>query len=119
MLPEAIETASKLADRLGYGRARFAASDGASYDYGKADIIFVANMVFGKKAILSRIADTAAPGVLVILRDSYSLGRLYAENGARGLDPRFEIMGEGEKDRSVALSYDVYLRLRAGAGSAG
>jgi hypothetical protein len=115
--PEAVETAGELARRLGYARASFAASDGASYDYGGADIVFVANMVFGKKSILSRIADTAPQDVRLILRDSYSLGRLYAENAVRDLDPRLEVVGEGEKDRSVALSYDVYLKLRARAGS--
>ncbi len=117
VVPEAVETARALAKQLGYARASIELSDGRSYDYGDAEIVFVANMVFGKSYILSRIADTAPQDIRLIVRDSYSLGRLYAENAARQLDPRFEVVGEGERDRTVALSHDIYLKLRPRGGN--
>jgi hypothetical protein len=113
VVAEAVVTARELTKRLGYSRARIEHSDGRSYDFGGAEIVFVANMVVGKPSILSRIADTAPEDVRLIVRDSYSLGRLYAENAASQLDPRYEVVGEGGRDRTVALSYDIYLRLRA------
>src|SRR5262249_17215701 len=61
--------------------------DGAQYDYSDADVIFVANLVRPKQAVLTRILHTAPDHVRIILRDLYSLGLLWAEEGAAALDP--------------------------------
>jgi hypothetical protein len=112
ILREAIATARKLADRLGYARASFEHHDGCSYDYGEAEIVYVANMASPKAAIVSRIAETAPDDVQLIVREPFSLGRLMAESVERALDPRLEIVARGSG--SSYLSRDVFLRRRNG-----
>jgi len=63
--------------------------------------------------VLARIADTAAPGTTVILRDPAGAGELLAEAGCRDLDGRYEISSEGPADTGF-LSRHVFLRLRGG-----
>jgi hypothetical protein len=87
--------------------------DGRAYDFSRAQVIFVANMVSPKAAVLSRIADTAAEGVQVVVREPYSLGRLLTESVEDSLDSRLEITGKGHGWRGN-LSLDLYLRRRVG-----
>lgn len=111
IVPDAIETAGRIAARFGYGRIRAVLCDGQAYDYAQAQIVFITNMIASKAAVLSRIADTAPPDVRVIVRDPYSLRRLWSEDGERSLDPRLEIIGRGTAHPT--LSRDVYLKRRA------
>ena len=111
VLPQAIETAATLAARLGYGRVRTELCDGRSYDYGQTQIVYVAGMVSPKSAIVSRIADTAPDGVQIVVREPYSLGRLWLEGIEHDLDPRLEVTGRGRGGRG--LNRDVFLKRRA------
>ena len=107
--PDAIETSNKLAKRLGYERVRTELVDGALYDYGQAEIVYIVNMASPKSKILSRIADTAPENVRVVAREPYSLGRLWGDMVERGLDQRFEVTGKGSGG-GYFLTRDVYLQ---------
>jgi SAM-dependent methyltransferase len=113
IVPDSVETARELADRLGYSRVKIELCDGRAYDFSRAQVIFVANMVSPKAAVLSRIADAAAEGVQVVVREPYSLGRLLTESVEDSLDSRLEITGKGHGWRGN-LSLDLYLRRRVG-----
>lgn len=108
ILPEAIETAIKLADRLGYERMKFELCDGREYDFGQARIVYIAAIVSPKSTVMSRIADTAPEDVRVVVREPFSLARLWLESIEHSLDPRLEITGMGPKSRN--MNRDVYLR---------
>jgi hypothetical protein len=109
--PEAVRSVEAIAAWLGSDRLRALRFDGARYDYSEADVIFVANMVTPKQAVLARILDTAPEHVRIILRDPYSLGLLWAEEGGVALDPRLSIVARGAPSRS--LSRDLFLVRRA------
>lgn len=111
ILPEAIEAADALAARLGYGRMRTELRDGRSYDYSKAQIVYIAGMVSPKSAVLSRIIGTAPDDVEIVVREPYSLARLWLESIEHSLDPRLEVFGTGRGHWS--LNRDVYLKRRA------
>lgn len=107
-LPEAIDTASDVSRKLDYPRLSFTLHDGCSYDYGKAQIVYIASTVFPKHLVMSRIAETAPAGAQIISRDPYSLGRLWVEDSEGHADARLETIGAGEGIRS--LTRDVYFR---------
>ena len=111
IVPDAIETARKMAARFGYARIGAELCDGQTHDYGQAQIIFITNMIASKAAVLSRIAETAPPEVRIIVREPYSLRLLWSESGERSLDPRLEIIGRGSAHPT--LSRDVYLKRRS------
>lgn len=108
--PDAVETVGKLAARLGLLRVKAERCDALRHDFSEAQIVYVANMVSPKGAVLARIADTAPDGVQIIVREPYALGRLWAESGERDLDPRLEVTARGPGSRY--LSRDVFLRRR-------
>ena len=110
-VPEAVDTANKLAAKLGYDRMRAELCDGRYYDYGEAQVVYVASMVSPKAAVVSRIADTAPKGVQIVLWEPYSLGRLWAENAERMLDPRLEVTGRTRVSRN--MTRDVFVKRRA------
>lgn len=110
IVPEAVETANRLAMKLGYGRMRAELCDGRDYDYGAAQIVYVANMVSPKAAVVSRIADTAPDDVEIIIWDPCSLGRLWAENCERSLDARLEVTGRTAV--SQTMTRDIFVRRR-------
>lgn len=109
--PEAVRSIEALAAWLGSDRLRALRFDGTQYDYSDADVIFVANMVRPKQVILARILDTASDHVRIVLRDPYSLGLLWAEEGGAALDPRVSIAACGVGSRF--LSRDLFLARRA------
>jgi hypothetical protein len=109
--PEAVRSVEAIAAWLGSDRLRALRLDGAHYDYSEVDVIFVANMVTPKQVVLARILDTAPDHVRIILRDPYSLGLLWAEEGGVALDPRVSIVARGAASRS--LSRDLFLVRRA------
>jgi hypothetical protein len=111
VVPGAIDTAREIAVLFGYARVRPELCDGQAYDYDGAQVIFITNMISSKAAVLSRIAETAPADVRVVVREPYSLRRLWSESGERSLDPRLEIFGKGSSN--ATLSRDVYLRRRS------
>jgi hypothetical protein len=110
---EAVRSVEALAAWLGSDRLRGLRFDGAQYDYSDADVIFVANMVRPKQAVLARILDTAPDHVRIVLRDPYSLGLLWAEEGGAALDACVSIVTRGAGSRF--LSRNLFLARRASA----
>ena len=111
--PEAVRSVEALAAWLASDRLRGLRFDGAQYDYSNADVIFVANMVRSKQVVLARILDTAPDHITIILRDPYSLGLLWAEEGGAALDPCVSIVARGAGSRF--LSRNLFLARRASA----
>ena len=109
--PEAVRSVKALAGWLASDRLRGLRFDGAQYDYSDADVIFVANMVRPKQVVLARILETAPDHVTIILRDPYSLGLLWAEEGGAALDPCVSIVARGAGSRF--LSRNLFLARRA------
>ena len=93
--PEAIDSVRELTRRLGYERIRAELHDGASYDYGRAQIVYVASMVRPKAVTVSRILDTAPDSLQLVVREPYSLGRLWTDSLGSVLDSRLKITGHG------------------------
>jgi hypothetical protein len=108
VLPDAVDTARKVFKHVGISHARAEVCPGERFDYADADVVFVANMVSPKPAVLSRIADTAPASVQIVVREPYSLGLLWAESAEINLDPRLQIAGRGRG--SYRRSRDLYLR---------
>lgn len=94
--PQAIELAARLAAAFAPERVCVTAGDGTCFDYGSADVVYVANHVTPKARVLRRIAATADKTTQVILRDPFGYGRLFAESGVADLDPRFVVAATGE-----------------------
>jgi hypothetical protein len=118
IFPEVIDDMKQLVERLGYSRVKAELCDGGAYDYAGAEIVFIANMVSPKAKVVSRIADTAPGRVQIVVRDSFSFGRLWADHVARSVDPRLETVGMGEAGQHWSLSRDVYLRRKTAASDA-
>jgi hypothetical protein len=109
--PEAVRSVGALAALLGTDRLSATLCNGTHYDYANADVIFIANMVRPKKVVLSRVLDTAPNHARIIMRNPYSLGVLWAEDGCAPLDPRVRIVARGPGGSS--LSRDVFLSRHA------
>jgi hypothetical protein len=108
--PEAIKRVRALIEHFGLSRVRAEVCDGREFDYRDAGIVFVANMVSPKAAVVSRIADTAPAAAQIVVRDPYGLGLLWADSAERALDSRIEIIGRGHP--GLSLSRDVYMKRR-------
>jgi hypothetical protein len=92
-------------------RIRIDCGDGAAFDYGGADIVYLANQVSGKSRVLKRVRDTARSDAVVVVRDPSSVGRLVAEHVEPQLPPPYRVgaLGEGNPDfysRHVLLARD-------------
>jgi hypothetical protein len=113
--PTAIELATRMVRRLASPRLEVASSDGTSYDYQGADVIYVANHVFPKSAVLHRIAMTASPGTKVLVREPCGRGLLFAELGCASLPANLRILREGADDPNF---YSKHVLCVLDAGSA-
>lgn len=109
---EAIRTVRATVRRFGLARVSADVIPGEQYDYGAADVIYVANLVRPKHLVLKRIADTARSSATIVLREPYSLGRLLTERGSDGLDPRLEVAKVSPPDLSH-FSRHAFLRFAA------
>ncbi len=114
---EALLVGRRVLALFGLDRVRLAQGDGLTHDYGGAQIVYVANLVSPKAGVLRRIAETAAAGTLVVLRDPTDAGRDQAEAGIDALDPRLCLEGTGV-DSQRFQSRHVFLRMRAPAQAA-
>jgi hypothetical protein len=108
--PDAIDKVRALIEHFGLSRIRAEVCDGREFDYRSAGIVFVANMVSPKAAVVSQIADTSPIAVQIAVRDPYGLGLLWAESAERALDPRLKVVGKGHP--GLSLSRDVYIKRR-------
>jgi hypothetical protein len=113
VVPAAITASERLKEAFGWGQLHPLLCDGTDYDYGDADIIYIANMVRPKGAVLRQVAATASPDSKIVLRDPYGLGVLWAEQGQANLPPALEVNCQGPGSRY--LSHDLFLDWREGA----
>lgn len=104
---DAIESVNQLAFHFKMDRLKAQKATGENFDYDQAGIVYIANMVSPKSDVLKRIAMTSSTDVRVVLRDPYSIGRLWSERGIDALHPHFAVTGYGEganyKSRHVFL----------------
>lgn len=108
VLDDTIASVLELAKRFDMKRLKADVLAGQLFDFDGADIVYVANMVSPKSEVLKRIASTAPSTVQVVLRDPYSIGRLWSERGRDVLHPDFMEIGLGAG--ANYKSQDVYLR---------
>jgi len=106
--PEAARRAGALCRGLGVGRLEIRDCDGGTFDYRDADVVYVANLVRPKRAVLGRVADTIAPGARVVVREPSPAGELFAERGVDAGDPRWRELARGPEDTRF-LSYNLFL----------
>ena len=77
--PDAVADVEFLAGKLGMDNLGALVCDGKDFDYRDAQIVYVANMVKGKTAVVARILETAPDGVRIVVRSPAGLGRLWTQ----------------------------------------
>ena len=105
--PKAIASVERLKLRFGYSQLHTQLSDGADFDYADADVVYIANMVRPKLAVINAIVNSAFHYPSVVVREPYSLGHLWAESLESTLPNLLSIKSIGKGSRY--LSRDVYL----------
>jgi hypothetical protein len=83
--------ARTLVDRLGLDRIEILERDGARADYAGFDVVFVSVFAQPREEVIARVADSAGPGALVILRDPVFTGGLLFESVLDRLPERLEL----------------------------
>jgi predicted RNA methylase len=109
--PESAALAASVCRRAAGERIRVEPADGCDYDFGAADVVYVANLVQPKPAVVARVAQTARAGAQVVVREPVAAGALLAE---RGLDPApagLTLLAEGAGDARF-LSRELFLEAR-------
>jgi SAM-dependent methyltransferase len=104
---EALGSARTLAAALGLANLDFRHEDGARHDFGAADIAFVANMVSPKRDTVARALATGGPGLQLVVREPYGLGRLWADRAEDSLGEGAQVAARGPG--SPYLSRNVFL----------
>lgn len=94
----AVVLASQVIRGIAGPRLEVVEGDGATLDYGEADVIYVANHVFPKHKVVARIAATAAPHAKILVREPCGLGLMLAERGCDPLPPPLRRVVEGADD---------------------
>lgn len=114
VVERAIDAAERLKAIFGWPSLHPVHCDGKDFDFGAADVVYIANMVSPKAAVVDQVARTAPPGCQIVVREPYGLGQLWAELAETSLPDRFRVDSYG--DGSRYLSRDVFLSWR-GPGS--
>jgi hypothetical protein len=109
---DAASLAASVCGRTGRDRIRIAVADGCAYDFGTADVVYVANLVRPKRDVVARVAETARPGTRVVVREPFAAGALLAERGLDPLHAGLALLARGPGDRRF-LSREVFLETRA------
>lgn len=104
----AVERARRWAAWCADGRLRPLRADGATADYRAADLVYVANQVSPKRAVLERVRATGAADVVVVLREPVGLGRLVAEGALASPAPGWQVRALG-RTHPTFLSRHVVL----------
>jgi trans-aconitate methyltransferase len=112
---QSIEVARQVLDVFGVAKAELLHTDGTAFDYAHAKIVYVANLVYPKSAVLKQICRSGRCGTLVILRDPTESGTHLADVGLNAIDKNFSIEGVGKSNRMFA-SRHIFLRLISGTG---
>jgi hypothetical protein len=82
--------------------------DASDFDYANSDVVYLANQVRGKRAVLSRVAETAGPEARVVVREPVGAGKLLAECVSDDPPPPFVMVRQGRASPQF-LSRDVLL----------
>ncbi|HET8625628.1 MAG TPA: methyltransferase domain-containing protein, partial [Gemmatimonadales bacterium] len=110
--PESARDARALCRELGVDTIEVQECDGGEFDYSEADVIYIANLVRAKRAVLTRVARTARAGARVVVREPSSVGELVAERGVDVGDSWWRVLARGPEDPQF-LSYHLFLELPA------
>ena len=94
----------RLSQWCGSKRIRAHCDDGQNYDFGDADVVYIANMVSPKPAVIRRALEPAPAHPQIIVREPYSLGCLWAEK--TGIEDELLIGAKGRG--SPFLSRDIF-----------
>ena len=105
--PRAVKAVEHLRAAYGWDALEPRLCSGRDFDFRDADVVYIGNMVSPKLETLQRVLDTAPQGVQIVLREPYSLGRLWAEKAEAHLPEAVAIVGRGPVSRH--LSRDLYL----------
>jgi SAM-dependent methyltransferase len=110
---KAISVTQQLKAVLGLDKLQARLSNGKDYDFGAASVIYIGNMVSPKLEVVRQALRTCAPTARLIVREPYSLGRLWTERVETALGTLIDVTGKGPVSRH--LSRDVYLQKSRGA----
>ncbi len=110
---QAIEAVERLKHKFGWNALHPQLCNGRDFDFSRASVVYVGNMVTPKLDTMKQILDTTADGVQIVVREPYSLGRLWTEKVESLLARQMEVLGRGAVSRH--LSRDLFVRKRNGA----
>lgn len=105
---KAISVTNQLKAALGLDRLQARLSNGKDYDFRAASVIYIGNMVSPKLEVVTQALRTCTPAARLVVREPYSLGRLWTERVESELAGMIEVTAKGPASRH--LSRDVYLR---------
>ncbi|ROZ75747.1 class I SAM-dependent methyltransferase [Ramlibacter sp. WS9] len=105
---KAIDADNRLKAALGLDRLHPRLSNGTDFDFGPASVIYIANMVMPKLDVVKQALRTSAANAQLVVREPYSLGRLWTERVEPELAGLVKVTGKGPVSRH--LSRDVYMQ---------
>jgi 2-polyprenyl-3-methyl-5-hydroxy-6-metoxy-1,4-benzoquinol methylase len=105
---QAIKVVTRLKEKFKWEKLDAQYCNGSEYDYNDADIIYIANMVRPKSAVINQVLKTARPDAEIIVREPYALGKLWADCAQSSLDSRLKIASFGPGSRY--LSRDAFMQ---------
>ena len=111
---DAVAAVMKMKEKYGWSRLHPLACNGLDFDFRDADIVYITNMVSPKYQILDHVIKTASTGIEIILREPYSLGRLWAEKAESSFAEYLNVRHRGRGSRY--LSRDVFINIGADKG---
>lgn len=88
---DALRMARELAQHLALDRIELRNADAVDLDYGRFDAVCCSIFAAPRQAIMERIAATASPDCVVLLRDPVGMGALLFEPVVDRLPARFEV----------------------------
>ncbi|MEZ5734582.1 MAG: hypothetical protein R3E09_02060 [Novosphingobium sp.] len=107
VVERAIDASERLKAIFGWPSLHPVHCDGKDFDFGNADVVYIANMVRPKGAVIEQVARTAPPGCQIVVREPYGLGRLWADLGEASLPESLFVSSYGNGSRY--LSRDAFL----------
>jgi hypothetical protein len=110
--PDAAALAAAVCRRAAGDRIRIAERDGRDYDFRAADVVYVANLVRPKAAVLARVAETVRPGTRVVVREPIAAGALFAEQALERPPAGLALIARGPGDPRF-MSREVHLEAKA------
>lgn len=108
--PVAIESMQRLCSVLGWTRIHAQRGNALDVQYAGADVIYVANLISPKLAVLETIGAQVKSGTSVIVREAVGVGELFAESITNhGVPSGFRLEGLGGCHSGKFHSRHVFL----------